>query len=144
MLEELADRKGFEVPYAPRFVEALHAAFGTGFTLRVARHSGRDVAVLLDLRAGDTATSFMGAATPEGRKVRASYLLTWDALVHHRVAGVRTYDMGSIGRDRSTGPSAFKVRSGGEVVEFPGTFLVGTGLRAQAVKTLLRLKAKGH
>jgi hypothetical protein len=139
MLEELAQRKGFTVPYDARFIEALQAAFGAGFTIRIARHSGRDVAVLLDLRAGNTATSLLGAATPEGRKVRASYLLTWDALVRHRAAGAWTYDLGNIGRDRSSGPSAFKMRSGGDVVEFPGTFLIGGGARARAVRPFLHL-----
>jgi hypothetical protein len=140
MLEELAQRKGFTIPYDARFIEALQTAFGAGFTIRVARHSGRDVAVLLDLRAGNTATSLLGAATPEGRHVRASYLLTWDALIRHRAAGARTYDMGNIGRDRSSGPSAFKMRSGGDLVEFPGTFLIGSGARAMAVRSVLRLK----
>lgn len=140
MLDELAQRKGFKVRYDAHFVEALRASFGKGFVIRVARHSGRNVGVLLDLRAGDTGTSFLGAATPEGRELRVAYLLAWDALRRYRESGARTYDMGNIGRDRSTGPSAFKVRSGGDIVEFPGTYLIGGGARAYGLRSFLGLK----
>jgi hypothetical protein len=140
MVGKLGERKGFTIPYDGPFVNALRSSFGSGFTLRIARHRGRAVGGWLDLRAGTTATYFMGATPPDGRAVRASYLLGWDAFRRHGNSAGRLYDLGGIGSDRSTGPAAFKVRTGGRVVEFPGTFLVGTGPVARLAGAILRLR----
>jgi hypothetical protein len=140
MLDELADRKGFEIPYDTPFVDALQRAFGEGFALRIARHQGRTVAGRLDLRNGATATSFINATTVEGRSVGASYLLTWDAVLRHRQAGAIVYDLGGISSERSSGTSVHKLSMGGEVVDYPGTYLIGGGPRSYAVRAWLRLK----
>jgi hypothetical protein len=147
MLEELADRKGFEIPYDAPFVAALQLAFGEGFALRIARHQGRAVAGRLDLRNGATATSFISATTVEGRSVGASYLLTWDAVLRHRQAGAIVYDLGGISSERSSGTTVHKLSMGGEVVDYPGTYLIGDGPRSYAVRAWLRLKhlrIRGH
>jgi hypothetical protein len=140
MLEELAERKGFAIPYDASFVGALQRAFGEGFGIRVARHQGRTVAGRLDLRAGATATSFLSATTLEGRSVGASYVLTWDSVLRHQQAGAIVYDLGGISSERSSGTSAHKLSMGGEVVDYPGTYLIGGGSRAYAVRAWLRLK----
>jgi Acetyltransferase (GNAT) domain len=140
MLDELATRKGFELPYGPSFVRALQGSFGSGFAVRIARQDGHAVGGRLDLRAGVTATLFLNATALEGRALGASYLLTWDALRRHRDAGVLHYDLGGISDDRASGTSGHKVSMGGETIDYPGTYLIGTGLRALAVRSWLRLK----
>jgi hypothetical protein len=138
MLEELSRRKGFEVPYRPAFLRALQDAFGAGFAIRVARHGRSPVGGRLDLRSGLTATSLLSATSLEGRAVGASYLLTWDAVRRHRDAGAVFYDLGGIGTDRTSGTSGHKVSMGGEVIDYPGTYLIGGGVRALAARSWLR------
>ena len=140
MVQELADAKGFHVPYEDEFVSALKRAFGKGFTIRIARHSGALAGSWLDLQAGSTATYLLGATTQAGRAVNASYLLAWDAIERHRLGGATTLDLGGIDLDRNRGPSEFKARMGGKLLEFPGTFLLGGGAKAMLLRALLKIR----
>jgi hypothetical protein len=139
LLDRLALKKSFNLPYKEEFLRRLRPSFGRECRIRVARRGGVVVGGWLDLREGSTATYLMGATTEKGRAVNASYLLTWDAIRHHRETA-RFLDLGGIGVERTTGPSGFKVRTGGRIVDFPGTYLVGSGARALAVDSWLRLK----
>ena len=143
MLDELAHRKRFEIPYEAPFVEALRTTFGDGFGIRVARHEGRTVAGRLDLRAGATATSFISATTMAGRAIGASYLLTWDAVLRHQRAGGTVYDLGGISVDRSSGTTAHKLSMGGQVVDYPGTYVVGGSAITAALQAYLRVRTMG-
>jgi hypothetical protein len=142
MLDELTMRKGFELSYDDRFIRIVLSVFGEGARLRLARLGETVVGGWLDLRSGSTVTSFLSATTLEGRSVNSAYLLAWDALVRHYVAGATVYDLGGISGERATGPSAHKLSMGGEVLNFPGTYVIGVGPRTSVVKALLRVRAR--
>jgi lipid II:glycine glycyltransferase (peptidoglycan interpeptide bridge formation enzyme) len=129
MLEPMAVRKGFRVPYSRAFVEALAQELGNDLALRVAEVDGMPVAAWAEARVGSTATYLLGVSTQSGRKVNAAYALAWDAVARGIARDVRFIDLGGADPDAAGGPDLFKLRTGGEVRRFPGTYLFGRGPR---------------
>jgi hypothetical protein len=127
MAEPMAFRKGFKVPYPKAFVEALAQELGGHLALRVAEVDGAAVATWAEPCVGSTATYLMGASTEPGRAVNAAYALAWDAVGRGIARGVQFLDLGGADPDATGGPDHFKLRTGGDVRRFPGTYLFGRG-----------------
>lgn len=142
MLVELSARKGFDLPYSEAFIRTVLEVFGDGAVIRVARLGGALIGGRLDLRVGNTATSFLSATTLEGRSANTAYLLSWDGLKRLSAGGATVFDFGGVSDERSTGPSGHKLSMGGELLDFPGTHLFGSGPRSLVVKTLMRFRSR--
>jgi hypothetical protein len=139
LLEPLAERKGFEVPYSRPFIECLKAELGSGFRIRLAVSGERPVAAWAETAVGGTVTYLLGASQDEGRTTNASYLLAWEAIERALSEELHFIDLGGAEPEAKTGPALFKKGMGGAVVRFPGTYIFGRGLRAQAMRAGLRL-----
>ncbi len=107
-----------------RFLEALaEAADPEDLLLLTAYHDGAPVSALLLVRHGQSATYQIGWTGEDGRRLRATNLLLWRAMLRLKSAGVRWLDLGGINGDRAPGVARFKLGVGGEPVALAGTFL---------------------
>jgi len=107
---EMRARKGF-----PAFVDAdefgriqERLAEELKMHVIVCRLAGRPVSALVISRMGDTAVAILAAASPEGRRLEASYLMWWRAINWLRQRGCRRLDLGGYDPQRAPGPALFK------------------------------------
>lgn len=141
LFQEMSQRKGFEdlsdVPLLGRVQEDLPPRHK--MLLAVARHEGRAVAAVAATTQGDTAVYYLGASSPEGRDLGASYLLQWQMLLRLRERGFAAYDLGGVNPAGNPGVHEFKQRLAGKrgrEVRFVGQWQGGGG-------TLSRWAASG-
>lgn len=90
---------------------------------------------------GDTITYLHGGSSSEHRQVMAPYGLHWDIIKDAKARGMKGYDFWGLTEgphDNLQGVTRFKMRFGGEVVEYPGTFDVPTNEAWYAVYKIIR------
>lgn len=87
-----------------------------------ATEQGQEVAHLLFLTHGATATYHVGHTTPKGKTRAAHNLLLWRAAKHFATRGLTHIDLGLVsGQNRSL--DRFKLRTGATIVQTGGTYL---------------------
>ncbi len=121
LYDRVREAKGFESELAPEFFLDLSAPDFAAEVL-IAVKEGADVAGITVGRSGATAVYLHGATDEPGRRTRAGYLLTWEALRAARDRGARWYDLGGIDPEGNPGVTRFKRRMGGADVIAPGPF----------------------
>ena len=103
-----------------RFLESL-----SGSHLLLAKHEGRAIAGLLNVRWKGTELYYYGASSYEHRHLMAPYLLQWEAMRRAKAAGCQTYDLLGImppdapENDPWRGITDFKRKFGGRLVTYP-------------------------
>jgi lipid II:glycine glycyltransferase (peptidoglycan interpeptide bridge formation enzyme) len=100
--------------------------------------TGQSVATLFLVTCGSRAVDLYGGTTAEGGRLRANYLLKWEAIRRSRDAGLRGYDLWGLPR---AGIAQFKSGFGGEEVDYIGAWDLVTDRVGHAV---LRLGEAGR
>ena len=105
-------------------LEALqrHANPTTQLHLLVAESDGQPVSGVLLARHGSTATVLVGWTGQEGRDLRATHLLLWQAVEKLKADGIAWFDLGGINVD-APGVARFKRGLGGEERTLVGGYL---------------------
>jgi hypothetical protein len=124
MLEELRERKPFELDLDERFYADVQAELPEHERLVVGLASLDGVAVAGNVTSihGDTAVYLLGATTDAGLRSQASYLLHWRTIELMRERDVRWYDLGGIDPEANPGVADFKLRTNGLDVTAAGPF----------------------
>lgn len=119
LYDRVREAKGFESDLEPEFFLGLA---GPDFRAEVliATKDGVDVAGVTVGETGPVAVYLHGATDEAGRRLRAGYLLTWEALRAARDRGRAWYDLGGIDPEANPGVTRFKLRMGGEDLTAPG------------------------
>jgi len=142
LYREMRARKQFESQLDADFYLRLQKELPEEERLLVAivEKEGTSVAGTVLSLLGDTAVYLLGAASEEGRSLRAAYLLQWRAILTAKEAGLRWYDLGGIDPEEDPGDHRFKSRIGGMDVSAPGPFeLLPVGIRGRIVLAAERL-----
>jgi lipid II:glycine glycyltransferase (peptidoglycan interpeptide bridge formation enzyme) len=92
--------------------------------------SGQPIATLLLVSCGPRVVDLYGGTTPEGGRLRANYLLKWEAIRRCREAGLREYDLWGLPRE---GIAQFKSGFGGREVQYVGAWDLVTDRVGHAV-----------
>jgi lipid II:glycine glycyltransferase (peptidoglycan interpeptide bridge formation enzyme) len=111
--------------------------------------TGEPVATLFLVGCGPRVTDLYGGTTTEGGRVRANYLLKWEAIRRSREAGYTQYDLWGLPRE---GIEQFKSGFGGTEIDYIGAWdlvtdtlgrrVLQAGERTRA--TWRRLRHRGH
>lgn len=88
----------------------------------IASHGGERRAGIFVVRHGDTATYLIGWTGADGRRLRATHLLLWQAMEALASDGVRRFDLGGINPEKAPGVTLFKRGFGGQEYELVGTY----------------------
>jgi len=85
---------------------------------------GREqTAAMLFLTHGAMATYHIGWSSDEGRKLGAHNLILWNAMLALKDKGVQTVDLGGVNTGSGAGIARFKLGTGGDVLQRPGSFV---------------------
>ena len=104
-----------------------------GCCSRRTRATGQSVATLFLVTCGSRAVDLYGGTTAEGGRLRANYLLKWEAIRRSRDAGLRGYDLWGLPR---AGIAQFKSGFGGAEVDYIGAWDLVTDRVGHAVLRL--------
>jgi lipid II:glycine glycyltransferase (peptidoglycan interpeptide bridge formation enzyme) len=102
--------------------EALYRAFaaeGRAFLSFTESPDAGTTSTILLLGWGDRIVDLYGGTTVAGRRLRANYLIKWEAIRSAKAAGYRLYDLWGLPSERVAG---FKAGWGGRVVEYVGAW----------------------
>jgi hypothetical protein len=114
--------EGLPIAFFDLYAKARHEPAKTFLTMRA--DVGRDrVAGMLFLIHGEAATYQLGWTSDQGRDLHAHNRLLWSAIEELKTRGVRWLDLGGVNTQRSAGVARFKIKTGGRVVTFAGTFI---------------------
>lgn len=121
---ELMGRKRFDVDLDVDVYRAVHQAshHDDRLEVRLAEVDGEAVAGHVASYLGQTCIYLFGASTPTGNRIKASYILQWNAIVAAKERGMRWYDLGGIDPDENEGVYRFKARMGGIEATTAGPF----------------------
>lgn len=122
--QQLMERKSFDVELDVDTYRRVHqaSALDERLEVRLVEHEGVPVAGHVSSALGESSVYLFGASTPEGNRLKASYLLQWDAIVAAQKQGMRWYDLGGIDPEANPGVYRFKSRMNGIDVTAPGPF----------------------
>ncbi|HSX28098.1 MAG TPA: peptidoglycan bridge formation glycyltransferase FemA/FemB family protein [Candidatus Saccharimonadales bacterium] len=146
ILSETASRDGFYVHPASTYQSMLKSLDGT-VRFFVAFEGASPIAWAIDTVFNNQAIYYYGASNEAARKVSAPYLLHVEIMRQLKDEGVRSYDFLGIGSKNYPGlqgVTQFKLRFGGEVIEYVPAYdiplqpLYHPWKWAQALKTRLR------
>lgn len=114
--------EGLPIAFFDLYAKARQTPAKTILTLRA--DWGRDrVAGMLFLIHGEAATYQLGWTSDQGRDLHAHNRVLWAAIEELKARGVRWLDLGGVNTQRSAGVARFKIKTGGRVVTFAGTYL---------------------
>jgi lipid II:glycine glycyltransferase (peptidoglycan interpeptide bridge formation enzyme) len=91
---------------------------------------GSAVATLFLVSCGPRVVDLYGGTTPDGGRLRANYLLKWEAIRSSMERGFREYDLWGLPRE---GIATFKSGFGGREVRYVGAWELGVDRLGQAV-----------
>lgn len=117
-------RKKFRAPTGV-FVKALAICLRDKNNVRVfsAYEGSKQIAAILLLRHGNSATYYIAATGEEGRAAYAHNLLLWHGIETLKAAGVKWIDLGGLDGGRMLGIARFKLGTGAELSTLAGSFL---------------------
>ncbi|QPF86545.1 peptidoglycan bridge formation glycyltransferase FemA/FemB family protein [Bradyrhizobium genosp. L] len=139
----LTEKKGFMPSQDVRFFKRVQTASPKEqkLVLHLAWHDGELIAGHLGSYVGDTSVYLLGATTAQGRDLRASYLLQWNAIVHAKSVGNLHYDLGGVDQERNPDVYRFKQRMSGRIVTEVGPYeLAPSFLRKQIISLAERAR----
>ncbi|MBL4806170.1 MAG: peptidoglycan bridge formation glycyltransferase FemA/FemB family protein [Rhodobacteraceae bacterium] len=139
---QLRQKKGFEVSLGVDFYKKVQESL-TGdnqFFIQVASKDGVVLAAHVGSYAGNTALYLLGASTPEGNQLKASYMLQWHAILEARERGCKWYDLGGIDPEGNKGVFDFKKGFNGVDVTAAGPYEIGK----PALVVFVRLAEKAY
>jgi len=114
--------EGLPIAFFDLYAKARQVPAKTILTMRA--DVGRDrVAGMLFLIHGEAATYQLGWTSDQGRDLHAHNRLLWAAIEELKTRGVRWLDLGGVNTQRSAGVARFKIKTGGRVVTFAGTYI---------------------
>jgi len=114
--------EGLPIAFFDLYAKARQVQAKTILTMRA--DVGRDrVAGMLFLIHGEAATYQLGWTSDQGRDLHAHNRLLWAAIEELKTRGVRWLDLGGVNTQRSAGVARFKIKTGGRVVTFAGTYI---------------------
>jgi hypothetical protein len=87
-----------------------------------ATYEGRNIAGILLLKHGQSATYQVGWSSDEGRKYCAHHLLLWQARFVLQQQGIKQLDLGGINDDTAAGIKKFKTGTGAQVCTLTGHY----------------------
>jgi lipid II:glycine glycyltransferase (peptidoglycan interpeptide bridge formation enzyme) len=121
---EMRERKGIITDDDVVGFELAQNALSPNDKMRIfsATVAGRVEAAIVVSVLGDTADRVFGASSPEGRRVRASYLLDWVAIGWLKQNGTHSLDLGGVHARKNPGVYHYKAGLGGRPEQFVGTF----------------------
>jgi len=123
IFDEMVARKGFAIAVHPRLVlPGPDSAAEERFRIALVEKEGAVVAGQITATAGDTCVYVHGATSSAALKLKASYLLQWDALTAARSAACRWYDVAGIDPANDPGVAHFKRGLAGDEVVPAGPF----------------------
>lgn len=143
LLDEVRKKKGFEIPTEPEFFFALEDPEIETEVLLAITPQDEDAAGLVVTRAGRIAVYHFGATGPAGRKSRAGYFLTWQAILRSREAEAAWYDLGGIDRNANPDVYRFKNRTGAAEFHAVGPYeFAPHGASTTLIRALEDLRAR--
>lgn len=121
---ELTETKDFKANEDVSFFRSIQPEIAPDqkFVLHLAWHGAELVAGHLGSFVGDTVVYLLGAATPKGRDLRASYLLQWAVLEYAQSIGLTYYDLGGFDQQQNPGVFRFKKRLNGRAAADAGPY----------------------
>ena len=119
LLSETTERSGFHA-HPKDYYQKLLAVKSPDFSneLFFAEYEEKSVAAALVNIYKDTAAYLHGASSSEGDRHSASHLLQWEIMKELKRRGIEQYDLWGIDEQKWPGVTRFKVRFGGEMVEY--------------------------
>lgn len=142
LLADLAQRKAFAIPQDAKFFSRV-ARKAKGYEQILAHsvfYEGRLASIHIGAFAGEMAVYLLGATTPEGRNLGASYLAQWKVIETAKARGKAFYDLGGIDPEGNPDVYRFKKRMGGKELAVRPTFTLSCqGPRALAAMGARRL-----
>jgi len=141
LFNELRERKWFEVDMGVEYFRKLQRELSEDekFIVHIAEADGKPVAGHIGSFIGGTAVYLLGASTDSGNKLKASYLLQWQVMMHAKESGCRYYDLGGIDPDGNPGVFRFKDRMGGVDLTAAGPFEAGTPVLGRLISSAEKL-----
>ncbi len=140
---DLAKKKGFMPSQDVRFFRNVQSKTTPSqkLVLHLAWHDGELIAGHLGSFVGSTAVHLLGASTPKGRELLASYLLQWVAINYCKASGNSFYDLGGIDQQHNPDVYRFKRRLNGRQVSEVGPYELAPGLlRKHAIQLAERAR----
>lgn len=120
---EATGKKGYDTVnplLVPKYQN--HAGKETVMAFR-AEADRENVAAVLMLVHGNTATYHMGWANEKAKELGAPTVLLWSAMRKLKAKGIEWFDLGGLNTKDLAGIARFKLNSGGELVTLPGSYL---------------------
>lgn len=137
LMEDTATRQQFRL-HPKEYYETMLETLAPSDMARLvfATRGGEDLATMLLLTYGGTATYLHGASSERHKNLMAPYLMHWEVMQEAKRLGLDTYDLWGtdavFNRDHqswlaqddapSYGTTRFKLGFGGTIVEYPGTY----------------------
>jgi hypothetical protein len=124
LFRDFHSRKGFQVNLDADFYKDLQRDLDENERLRIilAEQNGRIVAGHVSSMLGDTCVYLLGASDEEGLKIKAAYLLQWNAILTAKASGMSSYDLGGIDPHQNPNVYHFKAGLRGTEVSSAGPF----------------------
>lgn len=139
---EMVGAKKFNVQVDPSAFFTLPAQ-STGLVIMIVTKDGQDVAGHVLSLLGNTAVNPFGASNDLGRKMKAGYWMSWQAIELARLKGLQWYDLGGIDPEANPGGYEFKSRMGGQDVMAIGPYEARpSGIMGTVTETLLKLRGR--
>lgn len=115
LLDDLSRAKGFGVAQGCAFFARCAAAARAPerFFVHLVHRDDEIVSGHIGAFSGNMAVYLLGATSPAGRELRASYVAQWAAIESARELGMAYYDLGGIDPDANPEVHRFKKRMGG-------------------------------
>ncbi len=99
-----------------------HAGKDSVIALR-AEWKGQDIAAMLCLIHGHSATYHIGWSNAKGKEYNAHNLLLWEMICLLKKHGIRWFDLGGVNTEHdSAGIARFKIGTGGKVIQLTGSY----------------------
>jgi hypothetical protein len=99
----------------------------------LARSDGQVIGALICSLMGDRAICLLAATNERARKLKAAYLLQWQAMLWLKQHGAQTYDLGGVDPEANPGGFHFKNGFGGADMTQLGTYLHDGNLLSSGV-----------
>ncbi len=101
------------------------------------------IASIVSVRHGDTCTYLVGISDDVGRRLNASYILLWNAILNAKESGCQYFDVGGVNSDTVKGIAHFKKGMGGQLYNLAGEWHWFIGI-AEKIYNLFHRGTRKH
>jgi lipid II:glycine glycyltransferase (peptidoglycan interpeptide bridge formation enzyme) len=136
MFVQLKKKKGFGVSLDVDFYNKVQKGLvgNNKFLVQIALKDGEVLSAHVGSYVGNTAVYLLGASTPEGNQLKASYFLQWHAILQAKQRGCKWYDLGGIDPEGNKGVFHFKKGFNGLDVIAAGPYEIGNKINVGLVR----------